>query len=224
MMIALAVLASGLMAYVPRAALSGVLVYIAIKIFRVGEMIRIYRRGGREILLVAASGGLVVVLPIESGMLLAIVLSFVHSLYIIARPYCAELARVPGSAIWWPPDASGHGEREAGVLVFAPAAPVNFTNAEHICGKIKLAIAGHSPPVNLLIIEANGINDIDYTGAQILSRAIAVLRASKIDVAIARLSDHRAQREAGRSGTSKASAKTCSSRSEAVQLDGARRS
>jgi MFS superfamily sulfate permease-like transporter len=69
MMIALAVLASGLMAYVPRAALSGVLVYIAIKIFRVDEMVRIYSRGGREILLVAASAGLVVVLPIESGML-----------------------------------------------------------------------------------------------------------------------------------------------------------
>jgi sulfate permease, SulP family len=64
LMIALAVLAAGLMAYVPRAALSGILVYIAIKIFRVGEMIRIYRRGGREILLVAASGGLVVVLPL----------------------------------------------------------------------------------------------------------------------------------------------------------------
>jgi SulP family sulfate permease len=47
LMIALVILAAGLMAYVPSAALSGILVYIAIKIFRVGEMIRIYRRGGR---------------------------------------------------------------------------------------------------------------------------------------------------------------------------------
>src|SRR5262249_31209340 len=74
-------LAARLMAYVPHAALSGILLYIAIKIFRLDEMIRIYRRGGPEILLVAASCGLVVALPIETGMLLAIVLSFVHSLY-----------------------------------------------------------------------------------------------------------------------------------------------
>src|SRR5271165_5250153 len=118
MMIALALLASGAMAYLPRAALAGILVYIAIKIFRVGEMINIARRGGKEILLVAASAALVVVLPIESGMLLAIVLSFVHSLYIVARPDCAELARVPGSTVWWPPSAQDQGEHEDGVMVF----------------------------------------------------------------------------------------------------------
>ena len=200
MMIALAVLASGLMAYVPRAALSGILVYIAIKIFRVDEMIRIYRRGGREILLVAASGGLVVLLPIESGMLLAIVLSFVHSLYIVARPYCAELARVPGSTVWWPPSATDQVEHVAGVLVIAPAAPLNFTNAESIIDRVEAAIAARRPPVELLVIEASGIIDIDYTGSQLLQRAIADLRAKGITVAIARLSHEQAQREAGRSG------------------------
>jgi len=105
-----------------RPALSGVLVYIALRIFRVDEMVRIYRRSRFEILLVAAGAGLVIALPIETGMLLAIVLSFVHSLYIIARPYCVELARVPGSTVW----------HEAGVLVFAPSTPLNFTNAERI--------------------------------------------------------------------------------------------
>jgi MFS superfamily sulfate permease-like transporter len=200
LMVALAALAAGLTAYLPHAALSGVLVYIALRIFRVDEMIRIYRRSRFEILLVAASAGLVIALPIETGMLLAIVLSFVHSLYIIARPYCVELARVPGSTVWWPPTASGQGEHEAGVLVFAPSAPLNFTNAEHICGKIMSTIAAQSGPVRLLVIEANGIIDIDYTGSQTLSRAITNLRARNIDVAIARLSDGRAQAQAGRTG------------------------
>src|SRR4029077_4202594 len=65
LMIGLFLLAAGLIAYVPHAALSGILVYIALKIFRLAEMIRIYRQGGWEILLVAASGALVVALPIE---------------------------------------------------------------------------------------------------------------------------------------------------------------
>ncbi len=200
LMIALAVLASGAMAYVPRAALAGILVYIAIKIFRVGDMINIARRGGREILLVVASAALVVVLPIESGMLLAIVLSFVHSLYIVARPYCAELARVPGTTVWWPPMPHDHIEHEPGVLVFAPAAPLNFTNVQDIVGRIRKAIATRKPPVKLLVIEASGIIDIDYTGAQLLRRAIVDLRKKGITVAIARLSHEQAQREAGRTG------------------------
>jgi sulfate permease, SulP family len=200
LMIALVVLATGLMAYVPHAALSGILLYIAMRIFRVGEMVRIYRGGGREILLVLASAGLVVALPIETGMLLAIVMSFVHSLYIVARPYCAELARVPGSTVWWPPSRAEQGEHEAGVLVFAPAAPLNFTNAERICAKIKSAIAAKHPAIKLLVIEASGIIDIDYTGSRILQQAIVELTDKGTVVAIARLSDTRAQNQARRTG------------------------
>jgi sulfate permease, SulP family len=193
-------LASGLLRYVPQSALAGILVYIALRILRLDEMIRIYRRGGLEILLVAASAGLVIALPIETGMALAILLSFVHSLYGIARPYCVELARVPGTTVWWPPSESGEGEREARILVFAPAAPVNFTNADYICREIESAIAARRPPVELLVIEGNGIIDIDYTGAQILARTIAELREKDITVAIARLADKGAQAEARRTG------------------------
>ena len=200
-MIALAVLAAGLTAYVPHAALSGILVYIALRIFRIGEMVRIYRRGGLEILLVAASAGLVIALPIETGMLLAIVLSFLHSLFIIARPHSVELARVPGSAVWWPPSpAEQRRASKPGVLVFASAAPLNFTNAERICGEIRSAIAAKRPPVKLLVIEASGIIDIDYTGSQVVQQAIADLRADGIAIAVARLSDEQAQRQARRSG------------------------
>lgn len=200
LMIGVALSAASLLAYVPQAALAAILVYIALLLFRVDEMIRICRRGGFEILLVAASAGLVVVLPIETGMLLAIVLSFVHSLYGIARPYCVELARVPGTTVWWPPGAGAEGEHEAGVLVFAPAAPVNFTNAEYISRRIRSAIAARYAPVKLLVIEGNGIIDFDYTGSRILAQTITGLQAQGIVVAIARLSDGRAQAQARRTG------------------------
>jgi sulfate permease, SulP family len=200
LVVVVAVVAARLLAYVPQAAFAGILVYIALKLVRLDEMIRIWRRGGLEILLVAASAGLVVALPIETGMALAMLLSFVHSLYGIARPYCVELARVPGTTVWWPPSESGEGEHEPGVLVFAPAAPVNFTNARYICRRIRSAIADRRPPVKLLIIEGNGIIDIDYTGAQTLIQTIVGLRRNGIVVAIARLADPGAQTEAHRTG------------------------
>jgi sulfate permease, SulP family len=200
LMIALFLLAAGLMAYVPQAALSGILLYIALKIFRLDEMIRIWRRGGSEILLVAASGILVVALPIETGMLLAIVLSFVNSLYAVARPYCVELKRVPGSTVWWPPGRDEKSEHAPGVLVFATAAPLTFTNAQYISNRIMAALARAPAPVKLLVIEASGMIDVDYTGSQILQQTIASLRARSIEVAIARLSDTHAQEEASRTG------------------------
>jgi MFS superfamily sulfate permease-like transporter len=200
LVVALVIAASGLTAYVPHAALSGILLYVAWRIFRINEMRQIHRRGGLEILLVAASAALVIALPIETGMLLAIVMSFVHSLYIVARPYCVELARVPGSTVWWPPLPDAPFEHETGVLVFAPGAPLNFTNCERICAEIRAAIARQREPVKLLVIEANGMIDIDYTGSQVLRRAIAQWQDAGIVVAMARLSVGRARAQALRTG------------------------
>jgi MFS superfamily sulfate permease-like transporter len=198
--VAVAWLAARLLAYLPQAALAGILLYLAFRIFRGDEMIRIWRHGRFEIALVAASAALVVALPIDTGMLLAIVLSFVYSLFVIARPLCVELARVPGTTVWWPASPGLEGEHEAGVLVFAPAAPINFTNAEHICARIRSAIAARPEPVELLVIEANGVIDIDYTGSRILGRTIAQLQAANVTVALARLSETRAQAQARRIG------------------------
>jgi MFS superfamily sulfate permease-like transporter len=193
-------LAANSLAYVPHAALGGVLAFIGLRIVRMRDIARIFRHGGYEILLVAASAALVVVLPIETGMLLAVVLSLLHSLYIFARPPSVQLLRIPGTTVWWPQGQDGTGEHVAGVLVFAPAAPLNFTNAEHIRSDLRQALSAAPEPVKLLIIDASAIFDIDYTGSQVLQQTIANLHQQHTDVAIARLSAEPAQREAERTG------------------------
>ena len=197
---ALVLVAARAFAFVPHAALSGVLVFIGIRIFRVSMMRRIYRRSRREIPLVVASAALVVVLPIDTGVSMSIVLSLLHSIYIIARPRCSELARVPGTTIWWTLAKGETGEREPGVLVFAFGAPINFINANYLLGKLLEAIAATAPPCRLVVIEAHGVIDVDFTGSQMLQQAIADLRRRKIDVAMARLESERAQAAARRTG------------------------
>ena len=195
----LAGLAGAAGAYVPRAALDAVLIYIAMRIFRVGDMVSIARESSGEILLVLASIALVVLLPIEVGVGLAIVLSLVHSIYLLARPLCARLERLPGTTVWWPPSRGVASETVPGVVVFAPAAPLTFINAGYIRGQIDRALA-ESPGVRLLVIEATGITLIDYTGAQSFIDTIARLRGRGIDVALARLEADRAALAARRSG------------------------
>jgi MFS superfamily sulfate permease-like transporter len=107
---------------------------------------------------------------------------------------------VPGSTVWWPPSPDEKNEHVAGILVFAPAAPLTFTNARYISDQIMTALFHAPTPVKLLVIEASGMNDIDYTGSQILQQTIAGLRSHSIEVAIARLSDAQAQSEASRTG------------------------
>jgi len=197
---AIALFAGGLFSYVPEAALAGVLMFIALRICRVDTMRRIYQHGGTEILLVIASAALVVIMPIQAGVALSIGLSLLQSLYIVARPDTAVLARVPGTTVWWdlPPEA--HGEHEPGILVFAPGAPINFTNAYYIRDKLQAAIAKLPEPCRLVVIEANGVINFDFTGAEIVQEMISELRSQGIDVMLARMESEVAQHAAERAG------------------------
>ncbi len=197
---AVVLVASGTFKYVPEAALSGVLIFIAIRIFRFDVMRQIYRKSEWEILIVAGSAALVVFLPIETGITLSIVLSLLHSAYVIARPDISELARIPGTTIWWALPKDHAREYEPGVLVIAPSAPIYFVNASYLRDKLMEAIAAKEEPYRYVIIEAHGVIDIDFTGSNMLQKLIAELRARGVDLAIARMSSERARAAARRTG------------------------
>jgi SulP family sulfate permease len=196
---AIVLIASGAFAFVPEAALSGVLVFIATRIFRVSVMREIYRKSAWEIWVVAGSAALVVFLPIQTGVTLSIVLSLLHTIYIIARPDCTILERVPGTTVWWAM-RNGKGEREPGVLVVAPSAPLYFVNASYLRHRLIDAIAAQPERCRYVVVEAHGVIDIDYSGSQMFQKLIAELRERGIDVAIARMSSERAQQAAQRTG------------------------
>jgi sulfate permease, SulP family len=200
MVAAVVLVFSGTFKYLPEAALSGVLIFIAIRLFRVEAMRQIYRRSNWEIWIVVASAALIVFLPIQTGITLSIILSLLHSVYVIARPDITELARIPGTTIWWALAKDHSGEHEPGVLVIAPSAPVYFVNASYLRTKLMDAIAAKDEPCHYVVIEAHGVIDIDFTGSEMLQQLIAELRKRGIDLAIARMSSERAREAAHRTG------------------------
>ncbi len=86
------------------------------------------------------------------------------------------------------------------MLVFAPGAPINFTNAYYIRDKLQAAIAKLPEPCRLVVIEANGVINFDFTGADIVQQMITELRGQGIDVMLARMESEIAQHAAERAG------------------------
>lgn len=191
---------ANLTSYVPESALAAVLVFIATRIFRLGDMVRIVRESRLEIGLVVVPAVLVVALPINTGMMLSIFLSLLYGLHVMVRPPCVELTHVPGTTIWWPPERDSAGERIPGIVVFAPAAPIYFLNVRYIVERLNAAVAAAPDPVKLAVIEGSGVIDVDYTGAVVLKAAFKRLGERGIRVAVARLSDERAEAAACRTG------------------------
>jgi MFS superfamily sulfate permease-like transporter len=187
-------------AFVPEGALAGVLIFVGLRIFRLRDMVKIARYSRREINLVVVGALLVIVLPIQTGMLLAIMLSLAHGVSLVMWPASTQLFQVRGTTVWWPPT----GERDVvdvpGIVVFEPAAPLNFTNAEYIAQRLQACVTKAKAPVKLLVIEGSAISDVDYTASQKLQDTIAELRSRGADVALARLIVPHAQQAAERSG------------------------
>lgn len=191
---------AGAFALLPQAALSGVLLMVGLHLLHPGTIRRIARQSPAELSLVAAAALLVILLPVNQGVWLAILLSLAHALYLIARPACTELRRVPGTTIWWALGPGELGETEPGALVFALGAPLSFLNARLISSRLEEAVARARPELRLIVIEAQGVIGIDFTGARILAETVVGLRARGFDLALARLENERAEIAARRTG------------------------
>ena len=197
---ALLLFGTGLLAHVPRAALAGVLMYVGGSLFRVGQMAAVRAHGGREFRLMLATLALIVVLPIETGMVLGIALAFAHGLYVVARPGIVQLARDPASGLWVRPTAEAPGEQVPRVLVLLIPAPLHFTNAHDLAQRLEAAVAHADPPVRTLVLEASSIIDIDYTGSRVLQELTARLAGRGCRLVVAGLIAPRAVAAAAATG------------------------
>jgi MFS superfamily sulfate permease-like transporter len=191
---------SSLLPHVPQAALAGVLIFIAIQIFRVRDMVAIYRRTVSEFFLIVVTMVAIVVLPIETGVAIGIVLSLMHGILTTTRARVIEFERVPGTSIWWAPRAVPKGETLPGVDVIAFQAPLSFLNAPAFRQGVLDTLAHRPKPPRLVVLEAGNMSSIDYTASTILAEIIRHCQASGITFAVARLESVRAQEEFSRFG------------------------
>jgi len=199
--VALIVLVFGgqMLGHVPHAALAGVLLFIALRIIRVGVILDVWRRSHAEFLLIVATALAMIALPIQQGVSIGIIMSLLHGVWTTTRAQPIEFQRIPGTSIWWPRAPGAQGETTLGVMVIALQAPLSFLNAYDFRSAIE-RIASEDAPIRLIVIEADALVEIDYTGATVFADLIRRLRDRGVDVAIARLESVRAQKSLAQQG------------------------
>ncbi|MEW6638930.1 MAG: SulP family inorganic anion transporter [Pseudomonadota bacterium] len=199
--IVLALLAFGaaLLRHVPNAALGGVLLFVALRIIRVQQIVTVYRQSLGEFLLIAATAAAIILFPIEQGVGVGIALSLLHGIWSTTRARAHVFERVPGTSIWWPRSPHMPGESEPGVLVMGFQAPLSFLNAEHFRRDV-VALRQAAAQVHLVVLEATGVVEIDFTAAQVLKDLIRACHEEGVIFAIARLESERAQAALARFG------------------------
>lgn len=185
---------TGLLTKIPQAALSGVLLFIALRIIRIGQMAAVAKASSVEFMLIVVTAAAIIFLPIEIGVAVGIGLSLMHGMWSSARPRRFTMQRLPGSTVWWPQDGAVVGETLAGVAVLGFQAPLSFLNAYQFRDQFSDALNAPGAPLRLVVLEAAGVIDIDFTAAQVFKDLIGLCRDAGATLAIARLEAVEAQR------------------------------
>ena len=192
-LVALLAFGASLLSRIPNAALGGVLLFVALRIIRYGQIVAVFRQSPPEFLLIILTAAAIIVLPIEQGVGLGIALSLLHGIWSTTRARVQLYERVPGTSIWWPSSPNLPGEQQPGVIVAGFQAPLSFLNADGFRRDILDALQSSPHKARLMVLEATGIVEIDFTAAQMLRELIRKCHDDGVDIAIARLESIRAQ-------------------------------
>jgi sulfate permease, SulP family len=192
--VALLLVGTHILSLIPEAALAGVLLFVALRIVRVGDMRAVLMASPVEAVLIAVTALAIVTLPIESGVALGVALSMLSGVWSSARTRVKPMRQVPGTTVWWPAAPGAPAEAPTpGVAVLTFQAPMTFLSADAIRSDLLAAIRPGEGDVRLAVLEAAGVVDIDFTAAGALKDVVRACQNAGIVFAVARLESVAAQ-------------------------------
>ena len=195
--IVLLIPAAGVLRDVPVAALAAVLIFVAARLFRVGDLIAIAKFDLFEAGLTLVTLLIVSLVGVEQGIAAAVGLAILDRTRLSARPQIHVLGRIPATTSWAPIGTEGAAP-VPGVLVVLFATPLWYANSAHFEAQLGRALRRAGRP-GVVVLDAIGMSDVDYTGSQVLKQVLNRCERAHISFAVARAGEH-ARRSMSRSG------------------------
>jgi len=174
---------------VPLTTLAAVLIYVALRLFKPGELRAIARFDLFEFGLTAVTLLAVVLIGVEQGIAVAVGLAILDRVRLSARPQLHVLGRIPGTTSWAPLSTDVRAAEVPGVLVLLFATPLWYANAMHFRDEVIGALA-RNPGTRTLVLDALGMSDVDFTGSRALSHILEDCERRHITFGVARAGDH----------------------------------
>jgi sulfate permease, SulP family len=169
--------------YLPNAILAAIIMVSVFGLIEFGEFKKLWRLGhyDRYMLLATFLGTLFI--GIKEGILIGVLLSVTMLLYRSARPNHSVLGKLPGTTIYRNVERY-ETEKQPRNLIFRFDAPLHFANAEYFRNRVYQTLE-NNPEANCLILDLNGVNEIDSTGVDELFEVIEALEKDQIRVYLA---------------------------------------
>jgi len=174
---------------VPLATLAAILIFVAIRLFKPGDLAAIARFDLFEFGLAAVTLLTVALVGVEQGIGVAVGLAILDRIRLSARPQLHVLGRLSGTTSWAPVTPEVPATEVPGVLVLLFATPLWYANATHFRDEVAGALA-RAPDTRALVLDTIGMSDVDFTGSRAMADVLAECGRQHVAFGMARAGEH----------------------------------
>lgn len=174
------VLLTPLFYYLPEAVLAAIILMAVTSLFDWKEATYLWKTHRQDFLMMLTTFVLTLVIGIEQGVFIGVVLSIILIVYRTAIPHIAVLGKLPNSSHFRNISRFPDAIQDEDVLIIRFDAQLFFGNAEYFKDMIKAVTRNKEEKLNLLILDATSINDVDSTGMHALEEVLDYLTERKI--------------------------------------------
>jgi SulP family sulfate permease len=178
---------TGLFEKLPTAVLAGIVIVAGFGLFDVKDFKVLWRVRRSEFWLGASTVASVLVLGMLGGIAFAIGLSLIAALMRVVRPHTAELGLVEGTDTFRDIDRHDDAHPVPGLMIYRIDDELFFANAAFFVRDVKERLVASDPSATALVLDMEGVSDIDTTAVQQLDELLEDLAKADVEVAFARV-------------------------------------
>ncbi len=164
-----------LLASLPNAALGAIIIMAVIGLIDVAEMRHIAKVKRSDLIGLGVAFFATLILGIELGIVVAVVASMLVVFARMSTPHSAVLGHVDGTTSYRNVDRFPEANTIDGIEVVRIDAALSFVNALNVKRLLLDRAELLDAPPRSLVLDASGINDIDATGAEMLTEVVTDL-------------------------------------------------
>jgi SulP family sulfate permease len=173
--------------FLPEAALGAVVLVAAARMIDLAALGRLWRVRRSDFVLAAVTAGGVLVVGVLPGIGVGVAVSLLEVLRRAIMPPTAVLARVTGRTTWRNIDNHAGAHTVPGLLVYRFDAPLFFANAAVLGEEVVRIVDESDEPVREVVLDAEGMVDMDITGAETLDELLDALDDRGVRLVLARV-------------------------------------
>lgn len=158
-----------LLSSLPNAALGAIIIVAVVGLVDVREMRHIAAVKRSDLIGLGVAFFATLALGIEIGIAVAVGASMLVVFARMSRPHTATLGRIPGSTSYRNVERFPEAEMFPGIAVVRIDAAVSFVNASQVRRLLTDVAETIESAPHAIVLDASGINDLDVTGAEMLS-------------------------------------------------------